>query len=247
MARVQARLGAANEERGCEMRTRGTAEEMSMSRRRFSTRTIMICAAIGVATGILLAPANVLSTALTVSFPLLVTPLYGLWAAPTLLALAVLRRPGVGILASTVCGLINVPVTPYGWTMVVQMLVWGALIEIPFLITRYRIWSMWIFQVAAALIGLISGFLLFFYAGGEQLAAPARVLAVALSVVGAMVVGALTVLVAKALARAGVGAARATVDPDSAGEMDSSVEVDSGVEGNSSIAGDPAVEGDRGR
>ncbi|MGI5286455.1 ECF transporter S component [Nonomuraea polychroma] len=182
-----------------------------MSGRRFDTRTIMTCAAIGVATGLLLIPFNLLSVALTAAFPLLVTLIYGLWAVPALMGLAMLRRPGTGILTSTVAGLVGMPLSTYGWMMVVTMFLWGLIIEIPFAVTRYRVWSTPMFLVTSAIIGAMSGALLIVSLGGEQMSTATMVGAIVLATVSTPGFGYLSLLGVRALARAGVGGARRQV------------------------------------
>ncbi|WP_170222857.1 ECF transporter S component [Nonomuraea turkmeniaca] len=182
-----------------------------MSVRRFDTRAIMTCAAIGVATGLLLIPFNVLSVALTAAFPLLVSLIYGLWAVPALMGLAMMRRPGAGVLASTVAGLVGMPLSTYGWMMLITMFLWGLFIEIPFMITRYRIWGTPMFLITSAFIGALSGGLLIVSLGGEQMSAATMAGAMALATVSTPVFGYLSLLGVRALARAGVGGARRQV------------------------------------
>ena len=123
--------------------------------RRTNTRTIMVAAALGAAVGILLVPINIYSIAVTMTMPLLVTILYGTWGLAALIPLALLRKPGAGILGSTVAGLISVPFTSYGLMMVVMMLLWGVLMELPWIVTRYRLWSYKMFAISGAIIGVI--------------------------------------------------------------------------------------------
>lgn len=126
------------------------------AREPFSTRRVMIASAIGAAFGILLIPVNLLTIAITATLPILVTLSYGFWGMAGLLALALLRRPGVGVMASTVSGIVAGPASGFGWAMVPMMLGWGVFIEAPFWVTRYRRFSAAVFIV----IGLITGVLM---------------------------------------------------------------------------------------
>ncbi|TDE56531.1 hypothetical protein E1295_10210 [Nonomuraea mesophila] len=120
----------------------------------YSTRTIMIAAAVGVVFGLLLIPANIYTLAMTMTYPLLGAVTWGLWGMAAYVAVGLLRRFGVGILANVVAGLVSGPLTGYGWALAATMLFWGLVIELPFLITRYRRFPVAIFLGTGAFIGL---------------------------------------------------------------------------------------------
>ncbi len=92
----------------------GTARPASPrpARFRFPTAILLTCAALGVAGGLLLAPANWLSTILFPGLPFVSIGLAGLWLLPSVIALRLLRRPLVGLLVGLLAGLVIVPAPP---------------------------------------------------------------------------------------------------------------------------------------
>ena len=73
---------------------------------RFPTAILLTCAALGVAGGLLLAPANWLSTILFPGLPFVSVGLAGLWLLTSVIALRLLRRPLVGLLVGLLAGLV---------------------------------------------------------------------------------------------------------------------------------------------
>src|SRR5690606_5311563 len=99
-----------------------TGMSATPARRRLSTSTslLLTCAALGVAGGLLLAPANWLSTVLlTLGMPVVSVAITGLWILPSVIALRLLRRPPGGLLVGIIAGLVIVPFSGYGFMSVV--------------------------------------------------------------------------------------------------------------------------------
>lgn len=109
---------------------------------RHSTRLLLSCAAIGAAGGIVIAALNwsLLLLPQTWIAYTLYTIVLSVWALPALISVALFRAPGVGLLTMAFAGVVNL-VTPNGFAMVVNFLVAGVIIELPFLVTGYRRWS----------------------------------------------------------------------------------------------------------
>ncbi|MFI5497182.1 ECF transporter S component [Actinoplanes sp. NPDC051859] len=120
-----------------------------------TTRFLMTCAAIGAASGVLLVPANHASAVLATTVPIVYAGMIGFWIIGPVLGLAVLRRPGAGVLTMLIAGLINVPLTPYGPTAVVTTLMVGVAVELGFLVTWYRIWRSWLFYLTTTVFTAI--------------------------------------------------------------------------------------------
>ena len=175
-------------------------------RKRFSTRLLMTCAALGVATGVLLIPAYLVMTVLMTAAPLVVLALQGAWFLPPMLALALLRTPGAGALTSTIAGLACVPFTGYGWAAVGMGLMWGAIAELPFLLTLYRVWRAWLFVAGAAVIGAAAGVPTYTGYGIDQMAPLTQAAALAMMPLTTAVFTVLALVLAKGLAKAGVAA-----------------------------------------
>lgn len=121
--------------------------------KRASTKYLLTCAAIGAAGGILLIPANNIAAAVAAALPLLYAAIVGAWVIAPVVALDVIRRPGASLLTSLFAGLVVTPFTPYGARSIITCVLFGALLEIPFLVTLWKRWHPAIFVIATLLIG----------------------------------------------------------------------------------------------
>lgn len=177
-----------------------------------TTRFLMTCAAIGAATGVLLVPANFLSTPLAATAPMAYAPLVGLWIIGPVLALALLRRPGAAVLTTFVAGVVS-SASPVGAWSIVTCLMVGAALEVAFLVTRYRVWSPWLYYVTALVFGSLyvaSGWAAFHMAA----MAPAVLVTFVVLMIGSMLVCTwLGLFLARRLARAGVARGVAAARP----------------------------------
>lgn len=173
---------------------------------RFPTAILLTCAALGVAGGALLAPANWLSTILFPGLPFVSVGLAGLWLLPSVIALRLLRRPLVGLLVGLLAGLVIVPFSGYGFSSVATNLWWAAFTELPFLFVLWRYWGTWLHYLGAAIVGIVYPLLAWasFNLGSFELSLQITFFAVTLaSCLGATALG---ILIADRLRRAGVGA-----------------------------------------
>ncbi|MFB4349397.1 ECF transporter S component [Microbacterium sp. CR_7] len=183
-----------------------TRGDRNTGKRRIPTAVLLTCAALGVAGGILLAPANWVSTLLFAGLPFVSVALAGLWLLPSVIALRLLRRPFVGLLVGLLAGLVIVPFSGYGFSSVATNLWWAAFTELPFLFVLWRYWGTWLHYVGAVVVSVVYPILAWqsFDLGsvtvGLQIAFFTLTLA---SCVGATALG---VLIADRLRRAGVGA-----------------------------------------
>lgn len=134
--------------------------ENSPRPRRMPTRTLLACAAIGAAGGLIIAPITVFSS----SGPALAMPLlYGALAMvkllPGVLAQTLLRRPGVALLTCMVVGLINISFSAHGPLVFVSLAGVGLLQEIPTALLLYRRWNAWLLVVGNLAVGLVLAWL----------------------------------------------------------------------------------------
>lgn len=120
-----------------------------------STAFLMTCAVIGAAGGLLLLPANWLSTVLFATVPIAGLALAGLWILPAVIALRLLRRPGAGLLVGLVSGLVLVPVSGYGFTSIATNLWWAFFAEAGFLVVAYRRWLTWQHYLGAGVVAVV--------------------------------------------------------------------------------------------
>ncbi|MGX5681848.1 ECF transporter S component [Schumannella luteola] len=123
--------------------------------KRVSTQYLLTCAAIGAAGGILLIPANNVAAAVAAALPLLYAAIVGAWVIASVIALDVIRRPGASLLTSLFAGLVVTPFTPYGARSIITCVLFGALLELPFLATLYRRWHPALFFAATLGIGAV--------------------------------------------------------------------------------------------
>lgn len=175
------------------------------SRTPLTTRVLLSCAAIGAAGAVLLTVANLTAKLLIPAFPPSAYILAGLWVAPATLALALLRRPGVGVVTGLVAGLAMTPFSPQGASVILATLWWAAACELPFLVTRYRRWTLLLHVCGGILAGAAS--IAVSYATGVLTPMPlaAQLLTVALSLAAPVVATIGGVALARRLRRSGVG------------------------------------------
>ncbi|MFD1714911.1 ECF transporter S component [Amnibacterium flavum] len=171
---------------------------------RFPTRYLLTCAAIGAAGGVLLIPANNVAAAVSASLPPLYAAIVGVWILPVITGLALLRRPGVGVLVALLASLVTVPFTPYGARSIITGLMVGIALELPFAIALYRHWRPWLFFVAALLVGGLYAGVSFNSLDLPTFPAGVQIAFVALLLVSVAVAVALGLWLARAVERTGV-------------------------------------------
>ena len=170
------------------------------------TRVLLICAAIGVATGLIGGIAGWVTPILLAS-PLLF--LYGLvlgsHVLPGIIAQEVLRRPLVALVTHVIAALISSAFNP-AWALrfIGTALLFGAIQEGIAALTRYRSWGAWRFFLSAGVIGVIVAVVVFFAAHLAVLPLWAQIAYLVISVLGPIAWTAIGLAVGTALSRAGV-------------------------------------------
>jgi len=176
-----------------------------------STRVLLVCAAIGVATGIVGGIAGVV-TPIVLTVPGLAI-VYGLvlgaHVLPGIVAQEVLRLPLVAILTHVLAALVASAFAPI-WTMrfLGTALLFGAIQEGVAALTRYRAWGAWRFFISAAVIGVLVAVVVFFAAHLGVYPPWAQAAYLALSVGGPVAWTAIGLGVGSALRKAGVARQR---------------------------------------
>jgi len=178
---------------------------------RTSTRVLLSCAAIGVVGGVVAGASGYLAAAFAAFGPMLYGLTVGSHFLPSVVALAVLKRPGMAVLAGLIAGLVGAAFAPWWlWRYVGAGLLVGLLIEVPFLLTRYRRWDAWLYYVAAGFAGLVIAIAVFIGLGAEHYAWWAWAIALPLWVLSPVLFTWIGRVIAARLAKAGVAqAARA--------------------------------------
>lgn len=170
------------------------------------TRTLMTVAACAVVGALLIVPLNFVSIAVAISPGgiLIMCALMGLWLIPYLLPGALTKKPGAIIIAALILGIISTFTTPAGIGAIVGNLIGGALLEIPLALTLYRQWN-WIgYGLGAIVFGLFNS-LLYGTMMQIELSFGQVLLGAALSLISCFAAVAVTLMVVRALRRAGVG------------------------------------------
>ena len=119
------------------------------------TRTLLTAAAIGIIGAVLISVSTSLELPAMAISPVLATPLLGLYMFTPVVALALLRKPGVGLFASLVAGLAAMPFTGFIFFVPLGSVICGLLAEAPIAVSRYRRWQWWRYVIAAVLEGAI--------------------------------------------------------------------------------------------
>lgn len=175
------------------------------TRTALSTRTLLVCAAIGVATGIVAGIASAVTLGVLALVPYLYGLVLGSHVLPGIIAQEVLRRPFVALITHLFAALIGMAFNP-AWAMrfIGTALLFGLIQEGVAALTRYKAWGRWRFFVSAIIIGIIVAVVVWFAAHMDALDPWARVLYLAVSVLGPVVWTAVGIAIGNALRRAGV-------------------------------------------
>lgn len=175
-----------------------------------TTRVLLVCAAIGVATGL----ATALWTPLHGITAAGAIPLYGLvlgfHALPGVIAQQVLRLPWVALLTHAMAALIACAFVPVmAGRYLAAAIVFGGVQEGVSALTRYRHWETWRFLLSGAITGVVLAVAMWFAFHVSTLAPWAQVLFVALFILGPVAWTAVGLVIGSSLRRAGVARAGA--------------------------------------
>ena len=170
-----------------------------------STRVLLVCAAIGVATGIVGEIAGVLTPFVLFTAPYAYGLLLGAHVLPGIIAQEVLRQPLVALITHVIAALVSSAFNP-AWALrfIGTALLFGAIQEGVAALTRYRAWGAWRFFISATVIGIIVAVVVFFVAHLGSLPLWAQIAYLALSLLGPIAWTALGLAVGSALGRAGI-------------------------------------------
>lgn len=173
--------------------------------RTLPTRVLLVCAAIGVATGILGGFAGILTPAILLAAPYLYGILLGTHVLPGIIAQEVLRRPFVALLTHVIAALIASAFNPL-WAMrfLGTALLFGAIQEGVAALTRYRAWGAWRFFVSAIVIGIIVAVVVFVVVDLGTFPAWVQIAYLLVSVLGPVLWTAVGLGIGSGLRRAGI-------------------------------------------
>lgn len=137
--------------------TESTAPLGRESWRSYSTRTLMVCAALAAAFAVAFGSYTFLEAAILPVAPMVIIFTSGMWFALPLLAMLFVRKIGAGLLTAGIAGLLASFVSPYGWQLMVFAVGYALVVEVPFAVTRWRrygagvVWAVAIVMWAASI------------------------------------------------------------------------------------------------
>lgn len=175
------------------------------SRPALSTRTLLVCAAIGVATGILGGVAGLVTVGVITFVPFVYGLVLGVHVLPGIIAQEVLRKPMVALITHVIAALISSAFTPM-WAMryIGTALLFDAIQEGVAALTRYRAWGRWRFFVSAGIIGVLVSIVVGVVVDLAQFALWVQLSYLIVSVLGPVVWTAIGIAIGNALRRAGI-------------------------------------------
>ena len=187
--------------------SRGYAEGVATASR-LSTRVLLICAAIGVATGLLGALAGYVSAPVWAVLPIVYGLVLGSHVAPGVIAQEMLRLPWVALVTHGVAALVASAFAPQwiGRYLGTALLI-GGLQEGIAALARYRIWQRWRFFLSGGIVGVVLAVAMGFALDAGKLQPWALVVFYALLVLGPILWTAAGLALGASLRRAGVARA----------------------------------------
>lgn len=169
------------------------------------TRVLLVCAAIGVATGLLGGIAGWLTIPVIVGPAFLYGLVLGSHVLPGIIAQEVMRRPFVALVTHVIAALIASAFNP-AWSMrfIGTALLFGAIQEGVAALTRYRSWGAWRFFISAVIIGVFVAVVVFFAVDLSTRMLWEQISYLVIAVLGPVVWTAIGLGIGSALSRAGV-------------------------------------------
>lgn len=166
---------------------------------------LLVCAAVGVATGIVGGVAGVVTPFVLAGAPFAYGLILGAHVLPGIIAQEVLRLPMVALTAHVMAALVASAFNP-AWIgrFIGTALLFGAIQEGVAALTRYRAWGAWRFFISAVIIGVLVAVVVFFVADLGKFAPWAQITYLTISVLGPVAWTALGLGIGASLRRAGV-------------------------------------------
>ncbi|WP_434811428.1 ECF transporter S component [Microbacterium sp. bgisy189] len=170
-----------------------------------STRVLLVCAAIGVATGIVGGIAGLLTPVVLLVAPFAYGMLLGAHVLPGIIAQEVLRLPLVALTTHVLAALVSSAFNP-AWAprFIGTALLFGAIQEGVAALTRYRSWGAWRFLLSGAIVGVIVAVVVFFAVDLGKLPLWSQIAYLVLSVLAPVAWTAIGLALGSGLRKAGV-------------------------------------------
>ena len=172
---------------------------------RLSTRVLLVCAAIGVATGLLGGIAGWITIPVLAGIPVIYGVILGVHVLPGIIAQETLRLPWVALITHLLAALVSSAIAPvYAMQFIGTAILFGGIQELVAAIVRYRTWAAWRFFISAIVIGLIVAMAVFFAAHLGAMPLWAQITYLTISVLGPVGWTAVGLAVGAGLRQAGV-------------------------------------------
>ncbi len=183
---------------------RGYAESV-VAASRLPTRVLMVCAAVGIACGVVGGVAGWLTPVVLVAAPWAYGLVLGSHVLPGIVAQQVVRGPWAALLAHVLAALASSAIAPQ-WTLrfLGTAVLFGGIQELVAAVTRYRVWQAWRFFVSAVIIGAIVAVAVWFAVDLDAFAPVVEASYLAIAVLGPVAWTAAGLWVGTALRRTGV-------------------------------------------
>jgi ABC-type thiamin/hydroxymethylpyrimidine transport system permease subunit len=171
----------------------------------WSTRDILLLAAIALVFGLILGIGLYPYLALLALGPIVTWGLIGLYLLPSFFIAYVLRRPGAAFLIALLYNLVMLPFSPFGFILMIGAVMHGFNVEAGIAIaTRYRTFGLGWMALAGAISGVLEVFIYnIFYPEALRLAQPIVIGIVVVTTLSCTLVAIIAKLVADAVARTG--------------------------------------------
>lgn len=171
-----------------------------------STRVLLVCAAIGVASGILGGIAGWVTLGVITWVPILYGFVLGAHVVPGIIAQEALRLPWVALLAHVLAALVASAMAPqWAGRFLGTAILFGGIQELVAALTRYRVWRAWRFFISAVVIGVLVAVVVGFVVDLGRFALWAQVAYLVCAILGPVAWTALGLAVGAGLRQAGIG------------------------------------------
>ncbi len=175
------------------------------TRSRLSTRVLLVCAAIGVGTGILGGVEGWLAAPVVAGLPIIYGLLLGIHVLPGIIAQEALRLPWVALVTHLIAALASSAIAPpFAMQFLGTAILFGGLQELVAALVRYRSWAPWRFFISGLVIGVLVALVVFAAADLETLPLWAQIAYLSLSMLGPVAWTAAGLGIGAGLRRAGV-------------------------------------------
>ncbi|GAA3751484.1 hypothetical protein GCM10022240_00830 [Microbacterium kribbense] len=176
------------------------------ARAALSTRTLLVCAAIGVAAGIVGGIAGWVTPVVIATIPIVYGFVLGAHVIPGIIAQEVLRLPWVALMSHVLAALVAGAMAPqWAGRFLGTAVLFGGIQELVAAATRYRVWRAWRFFISAVIIGLVVAAVVALVVNLGSLAPWAQISYLVLSVLGPVAWTALALAIGSGLRQAGIG------------------------------------------